>query len=82
MGIIIDVREPFEFAESHVETALNIPLGQLNIAHPKLSTLGKDEQITVYCRSGGRAGIAKQYLESQGFTNVENGINQDTIEGK
>ena len=34
---------------------------------------GKDKPVVVYCKSGGRAGKAKQALEAAGFTRVVNG---------
>lgn len=77
--VYLDVREPSEFAEGHVEGALNVPVG--SIANSDVvAALEKDQPITVYCRSGGRAGRAKQTLEELGFTNVTNGINQQSIE--
>ncbi len=74
---IIDVREPAEYAESHVEGAVNIPLGDLI---KRIDEVPKDEEVVVYCRSGGRAGVALQGLKSMGYTNVVNGINQEEIE--
>jgi phage shock protein E len=32
----------------------------------------KDKEIILYCRSGGRAGSAKQMLESAGYKKVTN----------
>lgn len=75
--IYVDVREPFEFAEGHLEGALNIPASSLSSS----TQLGipKDAQIIVYCRSGSRASMAKAQLESMGFKNVKNGINEASI---
>lgn len=76
--IYIDVREPFEFAEGHLEGALNIPAG--SVGNTTQLGIPKDAQVVVYCRSGNRADMAKAQLESMGYSNVENGINQENIE--
>lgn len=68
--IIIDVREPYEYAEHNIG-AINIPLGSLP---QKLDDLEeyKDEEVIVHCRSGARSASAKAFLQQQGFTNVRN----------
>lgn len=77
--IYIDVREPEEYAASHVAGALNVPVGIINNNNDTLSQINKEDQIVVYCRSGARAEQAKQKLVFLGFNNVENGINQEKI---
>lgn len=79
--LIIDVREPDEYAQGHVNGSVNIPLGQLpyKVADIKSQT-DNDTQVILYCRSGGRAGRAKTFLQQQGIVNVTNGVNQATIE--
>lgn len=74
---IIDVREPNEFEESHVEGAVNIPLGDVM---KRLDEIPKEEDVVVYCNSGGRAGVAVQGLGTMGYTNIVNGINQENVE--
>lgn len=78
--VIIDVREPDEFSTSHVEGALNIPVGEILHAGEALLDLDKDGQYIVYCQSGGRAEQAKTALEKLGYSQVVNGINQNRIE--
>lgn len=80
MPLFIDVRTQQEFDERHLPGAVHLPvdriqLGELGI----LSDLPKDTEIHLYCRSGGRAGIAKILLEQQGFTRVTNAGGIDTI---
>ncbi|TAE12404.1 MAG: rhodanese-like domain-containing protein [Bacteroidetes bacterium] len=67
---LIDVREEHEYEEYNIGAIL-IPLGTLP---DRLSELEewKNEEIVVHCRSGARSANAKQYLASQGFTNVRN----------
>ena len=68
-ALLIDVREPDEFAADHAENAKNIPLGDIEAG--KLTEATKTVKVYVYCRSGKRAGVAKTALEKQGYTNVE-----------
>lgn len=75
----IDVREPSEFASGHLGGAINIPLGSIGNGNNELEKIAKDARVVVYCRSGGRAGQAKEQLQAMGYTNVENGINQEEI---
>jgi phage shock protein E len=74
---IIDVREPSEFEESHVEGAINIPLGDVM---KRLDEIPKEEDVVVYCNSGGRASVAVQGLGTMGYTNIINGTNQANVE--
>lgn len=80
--VIIDVREPFEFATGHVKGAINIPPTELMHGTAKLNSFPKDSEIIVYCRSGARARTATMLLMQQGFTNIVNGINQDVVKAK
>jgi rhodanese-related sulfurtransferase len=66
---LLDVREPFERDICKLTDDLNIPLKDLETRAAELS---KDQEIVVYCRSGGRSMQACQYLESLGFKNVTN----------
>ena len=80
--IIIDVREPSEYATGHVVGAINIPPSQMLSHSPELDEIPKDTQITVYCRTGTRAGAAIHLLKNMGFTNLTNGINKEHVERK
>jgi len=68
---IIDVREPWEFEESRIPGAQNIPLSSLPTRLDDLEDL-KTQEVIVHCKSGARATSAKAYLTQQGFTNVRN----------
>lgn len=67
---IIDVREPDEFAESHIEGAENIPLGKL-IRDEGKGIIPRDKEIIVHCKSGFRGQIAADLLLQRGY-NVKN----------
>jgi rhodanese-related sulfurtransferase len=67
---LIDVREEYEFDEFNIGAKL-IPLGELPDRLDEIEAL-KDQEILIHCRSGARSGRAKEYLESEGFSNVRN----------
>ena len=76
--VIIDVRTAEEYAAGHFPGAINLNYETIGESIASLS-LAKDSEIIVYCRSGRRSGVAKDTLESLGFSQVTNGINQDTL---
>ncbi|MFZ1484084.1 MAG: rhodanese-like domain-containing protein [Candidatus Saccharimonadales bacterium] len=78
--IIIDVREPHEFASSHVAGAINLPPAALMSGASLLKEASKDTELILYCRSGARSNAAMHYLKQLGFTNLVNGINQHHVE--
>jgi len=69
--LIIDVRTALEFRDDHVPGAINIPY---NLIGAKISEMeiAKTRKIVLYCRSGGRAGLALATLKKLGYTNVTN----------
>lgn len=80
--VIIDVREPFEFATGHVKGALNIPPSKLMGGAKKLEGVPKDAEIILYCRSGSRSAVSANILKSMGYTNVINGVNKDHVNAR
>lgn len=68
--VLIDVREPNERAAFNIGGEF-IPLGTLSSAAADLEDK-KNEEVIVYCRSGGRSGRAQNMLRQAGFTNVRN----------
>ncbi len=66
---LIDVREPWEFAEQHIPGARLIPLGDLP---ERLAEVPTDREVYVHCRVGGRSSRAVAYLRSQGRDRVHN----------
>jgi len=68
---IVDVREPHEHEEFNIGGIL-VPLGDIRAMQvDELEDL-KDEEVIVYCRSGGRSSQAAMILETMGFSNVKN----------
>jgi rhodanese-related sulfurtransferase len=78
-ALVLDVREPSEFAEGHIAGAVNVPRGLLEIkaasdspvADPQL-TERQDARILVYCTKspGARSLLAAQTLRRLGYSNV------------
>lgn len=82
MAIIIDVREPSEYASGHVAGAINIPPDQLLAGARQLADTPKDTRLVLYCRSGSRSEVSKNILTQMGFTNIINGINKERVEAQ
>jgi phage shock protein E len=79
--IIVDVRETGEFAMGHANGAINIPMSTLPGGLDKLQGVSKEEdEIVLYCRSGGRAGNCIKVFQNMGYKHVVNGINKDHVE--
>jgi sterol desaturase/sphingolipid hydroxylase (fatty acid hydroxylase superfamily)/rhodanese-related sulfurtransferase len=67
---LLDVREPEEYAVSHLPMALRIdPDAHAGDLPPDI---GKDATIVVYCSVGYRSAALAQRLQTAGFTNVRN----------
>ena len=69
-ALLLDVRTAGEFAEGHVEGALNIPLQELAA---RLLEIEKGREVVVYCRSGGRSAVAAQMLRGRGHAVLDVG---------
>jgi phage shock protein E len=69
--IWLDVRSSSEYSSGHIEGAIH--LAHTNVTEEASSLLpNKDDQILVYCKSGGRAEKAETLLKKLGYTNVKN----------
>jgi rhodanese-related sulfurtransferase len=73
-GLLVDVRDPDEFAAGHIPGAVNVSRGTLEFNIWKLVG-GPDKpdlniKMTLYCASGGRCALAAKSLKDLGFTNV------------
>lgn len=67
--VILDVREPAEFAFGHIPGAVNIPLGELE---QRIEEIDKVNELHVICQTGNRSDLAAQKLTEKGFENVKN----------
>lgn len=63
-ALILDVREPAEFAAGHIPKAINLPLSQLRKRHAELT---RDREIWTYCGVGQRSYFAARFLMQHGY---------------
>ena len=69
--VVIDVRDATEYQKSHIENAINLPLGSLE---EKLNSLDKyrKQTLLVNCQTGARSVSACKLLTKAGFDKVYN----------
>lgn len=67
--VLLDVRQPEEYAAGHIPGSLLIPLPELE---SRLSELDKDKQYLVICRSGRRSITACNIMNYYGFDKLYN----------
>lgn len=65
--ILVDVREPAEYASGHVPGAINLP--QAEIA-TKLDEIPRDQPLALICQAGIRSLRAAQFLRQAGFDDL------------
>ena len=68
-ALIIDVREPNEYAQIRARGDVLLQLGRLN---NRTKDLPRDREILLMCRTGARSANATQFLAANGFENVTN----------
>lgn len=65
--VIVDVRNPDEFASGHIKGALNFPLPEVA---QHADELRKYEHVYIHCKRGGRAKTAFEALKNAGLDNL------------
>lgn len=72
-ALLVDVRQPDEYAAGHVSGAVLVPL---NDVPDRLGELPAAAEVLVVCRSGARSLAACEYLIANGFdaVNIEGGM--------
>jgi NADPH-dependent 2,4-dienoyl-CoA reductase/sulfur reductase-like enzyme/rhodanese-related sulfurtransferase len=63
-AILLDLREPDEFAAGHIDGALNLPLSSLR---RRIAEVPAGRPLLLYCAAGQRAYFAQRLLLSRGF---------------
>ena len=66
---LIDVRSTMEFNQGALNGAINLPI--TSIQH-NTDVIDQSKPVLLYCRSGQRSGMVKQFLVSLGFQDVYN----------
>lgn len=81
-ALLIDVREPGEFGQGHIDSAVSMPRGVLEMKihqHPAVQNYDSpqealqalaDYDIYLICQAGGRSALATESLQRMGFENV------------
>ncbi|MCA0350417.1 MAG: FAD-dependent oxidoreductase [Chloroflexi bacterium] len=69
-ALIVDVRNPDEYAAWHIPQAINLPLAELRAAIPSLKAQAEGRPIRLHCMVGMRSYIAYRILRQSGFANV------------
>jgi rhodanese-related sulfurtransferase len=70
-ALLLDVREPDEYAQGHAPGSTLIPLGQLEQRLNEIAGY-KNKPVAVICRSGRRSAQAAKLLDQAGFSAVSN----------
>jgi rhodanese-related sulfurtransferase len=75
--VLLDVREPYEYAAMHIAGSINVPRGILESACeygyedtvPEL-VAARDREVVVICRSGNRSVLAAHTMQRLGYARV------------
>ena len=70
-AIILDVRQPEEFAEGHLAQAINLDWLDQTVFINGLAKLNKQKTYYIYCRSGRRSKAAAGKLKAEGFQVID-----------
>lgn len=73
--IIIDVRTKGEIGSGMIDGAIHHDI--MDMMRGIFPDVQKDSKIILYCESGNRAMMAKNFMESVGFSDVQNGGGMD-----
>lgn len=67
--VLLDVREPWEFALCQLPESMHMPMHTVPV---RLNELNPDDEIVVICHHGGRSMQVAMFLERQGFSSLHN----------
>ncbi len=65
--LVLDIRNPREWAAKHIDGSVNIPLNHLQ---ERIAEVPHDRRIAVHCAGGYRSSIAVSLLNRRGITNL------------
>lgn len=63
-ALVVDVRDPDEYARGHVSGAQSLPLGDLSA---RMQELPRDQMLFLVCQGGGRSMKAADLLAADGY---------------
>ena len=67
--VMVDVRTPLEYADTHIEGSVNIPAPELRFRYKELR---QDEPVYLICSTGHRSSLSSSILKQHGFKEVYN----------
>jgi len=67
--VLVDIREPAEYAQGQLSRAAPVPRGVLEFQIEKLAP-DRGQPILVHCAGGGRAALAARSLAELGYENA------------
>ena len=67
--LLVDVREPWEYAFCRIDCSVSMPLGEIASRH---SELPRDRPLVLICHHGRRSQHAAMLLAGAGFSQVHN----------
>lgn len=67
--VLLDVREPWEFATAHIDRSLFIPMG--DVPSRAFQELDPDAHIVAVCHHGVRSMSVTAWLRTQGFERAQ-----------
>jgi rhodanese-related sulfurtransferase len=65
--LVLDIRNPGEWATKHIAGSVNIPLNHLQ---ERIAEIPRDRRIAVHCAGGYRSSIAASILHQYGITRL------------
>src|ERR1700730_7050215 len=65
--LLLDIRNPREWATRHIEGSVNIPLNHLQ---ERIAEIPRNRRIAVHCAGGYRSSIAAGILHQHGITHL------------
>jgi rhodanese-related sulfurtransferase len=71
--LVLDVREPQEWAAGHIDGAVHVPMGDVPA---RVDTLTGGQAVLAVCRSGHRSGQVAEFLTAHGAKadNLDGGL--------
>ena len=67
--LVVDVREPWEYAFCRIDGSVSVPLGELG---SRLAELPRDRPLVLVCHHGRRSQHAAMLLAGAGFSQLHN----------
>jgi len=68
-AVVVDVREPHEWREGHIDGAVLLPLSRIGRLTQQVR---REQEVILVCRSGNRSNAAAQALIQAGYADVSN----------